>query len=153
MLGIIKENRFHDEVIAAARMTGTNFIVNVIKNFRGEIIEAVAGELEKAHMHGVEVCEKYWIRKVKKAYDIVFVSAGSYPKDVDLHQSQKGLVVAGRTSTKPRGNHCSHCRMSERYLANLEKFLKEADSVDAVIEDFLRSGSSEDNKGKSFFVC
>ena len=33
----------------------------------------VAGELEKAHLRGVEICEKAWVRRVPKAYDVVFV--------------------------------------------------------------------------------
>ena len=67
------------------RMVGTDFIVNIIKNYRGEMVGAAAGELQKAHLCGVEICEKSWVRKVREAYDVVFVSAGRYPKDIDLH--------------------------------------------------------------------
>ena len=151
VLGMIHGNRFHDEVVSAARMAGTDFIVNVIKNYRGRMVGAVAGELEKAHLRGVEICEKSWVRKVDKAYDIVFVSAGRYPKDVDLHQAQKGLVVAEQV-TKPGGTIVliAQCRNG---IGKFGKVLKEADSVAAVIEDFLESGSSEDNKGKAYLYA
>jgi lactate racemase len=151
VLGMIRGNRFHDEVVAAARMAGTDFIVNTIQNYRGEMIGAVAGELEKAHLRGVEICEKSWVRKVDKAYDVVFVSAGRYPKDVDLHQAQKGLVVAEQV-TRPGGTIVliAQCRNG---IGKFGKVLKEADSVDAVIHDFLESGSSEDNKGKAYLFA
>jgi lactate racemase len=151
VLGMIHGNRFHDEVVTAARMAGTDFIVNVIKNYRGEMVGAVAGELEKAHLCGVEICEKSWVHKVDKAYDVVFVSAGRYPKDVDLHQAQKGLVVAEQV-TKPGGTIVliAQCRNG---IGKFGKVLKEAQSVDAVIQDFLESGSSEDNKGKAYLFA
>ncbi|MDP1990084.1 MAG: nickel-dependent lactate racemase [Syntrophales bacterium] len=151
VLGMIHGNRFHDEVVAAARMAGTDFIVNVIKNYHGEMVGAVAGELEKAHLRGVEICEKTWVRKVKKAYDVVFVGAGRYPKDVDLHQAQKGLVVAEQV-TRPGGTIVliAQCRNG---IGKFGKVLKEADSIAAVIQDFLESGSSEDNKGKAYLFA
>jgi nickel-dependent lactate racemase len=151
VLGIVKGNRFHEEVVTAARMAGVDFIVNVIKNYRGEVVEAVAGELDKAHMRGVAVCEKSWVKKFEKAYDVVFVSAGRYPKDVDLHQSQKGLVVAEQV-TRPGGTIVliAECRNG---IGKFGKVLKEAASVEAVIQDFLESGSSEDNKGKAYLFA
>ncbi len=151
VLGIIKGNRFHEEVVTAARMAGADFIVNVIKNYSGEIVEAVAGELDMAHLHGVAVCEKSWVRKVGKAYDVVFVSAGRYPKDVDLHQSQKGLVVAEQV-TRPGGTIVliAECRNG---TGKFGKVLREAESVEEVIQDFLATGSSEDNKGKAYLFA
>jgi lactate racemase len=151
VLGMIQGNRFHDEVVAAARMAGTDFIVNVIKNYRGQMVGAVAGELDQAHLRGVGICEKSWVRKVKKAYDVVFVSAGRFPKDVDLHQAQKGLVVAEQV-TRPGGTIVliAECRNG---IGKFGKVMKEAESVAAVIKDFLESGSSEDNKGKAYLFA
>jgi lactate racemase len=151
VLGMIHGNRFHDEVVKAARMAGTDFIVNVVKNYRGQMVGAVAGELDQAHLRGVGICEKSWVRKVARAYDVVFVSAGSFPKDVDLHQAQKGLVVAEQV-TRPGGTIVlvAQCRNG---IGKFGKVLKEAPSVDAVIEDFLESGSSEDNKGKAYLFA
>lgn len=151
VLGMIQGNRFHDEVVAAAWMAGTDFIVNVIKNYRGQMVGAVAGELDQAHLRGVGICEKSWVRKVKKAYDVVFVSAGRFPKDVDLHQAQKGLVVAEQV-TRPGGTIVliAQCRNG---IGKFGKVMKEAESVAAVIKDFLESGSSEDNKGKAYLFA
>jgi nickel-dependent lactate racemase len=151
VLGMIRGNRFHDEVLAAARMAGADFIVNVVKNYRGQMVGAVAGELDAAHLRGVGICEASWVRKVEKAYDVVFVSPGRYPKDVDLHQAQKGLVVAEQV-TRPGGTIVlvAECRNG---IGKFGRVLKEAESIEALIEDFFASGSSEDNKGKAYLFA
>ncbi|OPY93505.1 MAG: hypothetical protein A4E73_00049 [Syntrophaceae bacterium PtaU1.Bin231] len=151
VLGIIRGNAFHEEAVAAARLAGADFIVNAVKNYRGEIVEVVAGELEKAHLHGVGICEKAWVRRVPKACDVAFVSPGRYPKDIDLHQAQKGLVVAEQV-TRPGGTIVliAECRNG---IGKFGKVLKEARSVDQVIEDFNRQGFSADNSSKAYLFA
>jgi nickel-dependent lactate racemase len=151
VMGIIEDNAFHEEAVAAARLAGADFIVNVIKNFRNEVVAAVAGDLEEAHMHGVSICEKSWVRKFHKAYDVVFVSPGSYPKDIDLHQSQKAMAVAEQI-TKPGGTivliaECSHG------IGKFGGILKRADSVDVVIKDFHTKGFSADHSSKAYMIA
>ena len=151
VLGIIRGNTFHEEAVAAARLAGADFIINAVKNYRGEVVEFVAGELEAAHLHGVGICEKAWVRKVAKAYDVVFVSPGRYPKDIDLHQAQKGLVVAEQV-TRPGGTIVliAECRNG---IGKFGKVLKEARSVEQVIEDFNRQGFSADNSSKAYLFA
>jgi nickel-dependent lactate racemase len=151
MLGIIKDNTFHEEAVAGARLTGVDFIVNVVKNYRGQVVEAVAGDLEAAHTAGVAICEKSWVRKFRKAYDVVFVSPGRYPKDIDLHQAQKGLVVAEQV-TRPGGTIVvvAECRNG---VGKFGKVLREADSVDAVIRDFYAQGFTPDHNSKAYMFA
>jgi lactate racemase len=151
MHGVIAGNTFHREAVEGTRLAGGDFIVNVVKNYCGEVIEAVAGDLEKAHMHGVGICEKSWVRKFDRAYDVVFVSPGRYPKDVDLHQAQKALGVAEQV-TKPGGTIVliAECRKG---IGKFGKVLKEADSVDAVIEEFIEQGFSPDHNSKAYLFA
>jgi nickel-dependent lactate racemase len=151
ILGIIKDNTFHEEAVAAARLTGVDFIVNVVKNFRGQVVEAVAGDLEAAHMAGVAICEKSWVRKFTKAYDVVFASPGRYPKDIDLHQAQKGMAVAEQI-TKPGGTIVliAECRNG---VGKFGKVLKQADSVDMVIRDFYAQGFTPDQNSKAYMFA
>lgn len=151
VMGIIEGNVFHEEAVSAARLAGADFIINVIKNYRNEVVDAVAGDMEQAHMHGVAICEKSWVRKFDKAYDVVFVSPGRYPKDIDLHQSQKALAVAEQI-TKPGGTivliaECSHG------IGKFGGILKRADSVDAVIKDFREQGFSADHSSKAYMIA
>lgn len=151
VMGIIEGNVFHEEAVAAARLAGADFIVNVIKNFQNEVVDVVAGDLVKAHMHGVHICEKSWIRKVDHRYDVVFVSPGMFPKDIDLHQSQKALAVAEQI-TKIGGTivlvaECSHG------VGKFGDILKKADNVDVVIENFRRQGFSADHSSKAYMIA
>ena len=151
VLGIIEGNAFHEEAVAAAKLAGADFIVNVIKNFKNEVVDVVAGDLVEAHMHGVAICEKSWIRKVDHAYDVVFVSPGMFPKDIDLHQSQKALAVAEQV-TKRGGTivlvaECSHG------IGKFGGILKRADNVDIVIEDFRKQGFSADHSSKAYMIA
>ena len=151
VMGIIDGNIFHEEAVAAARLVGADFIVNVIKNFRNEVVDVVAGDLEKAHQHGVSICEKSWVRKFDKAYDVVFVSPGSYPKDIDLHQSQKALAVAEQI-TKRGGTiilvaECSHG------IGKFGVIMKQADSVDTIIKNFREQGFSADHSSKAYMLA
>lgn len=151
VMGIIKDNSFHEEAVAAARLAGVDFIVNVIKNYNNEIVDVVAGDMEKAHLHGVEVCKNAWVRKVDKPYDVVFVSPGGYPKDIDLHQAQKAVAVAEQV-TKPGGVIVlvAECSKGIGKFANI---LKMADSVDTVIKDFIEKGFSADHSSKAYMFA
>jgi nickel-dependent lactate racemase len=111
----------------------------------------VAGDLVEAHRHGVAICEKSWIRKVDHAYDVVFVSPGMSPKDIDLHQSQKALAVAEQV-TKRGGTivlvaECSHG------IGKFGGILKRAADVDVVIEDFRKQGFSADHSSKAYMIA
>jgi nickel-dependent lactate racemase len=151
ILGIIKDNTFHEEAVAGARLTGVDFIVNVVKNHRGQVVEAVAGDLEAAHMAGVAICEKSWVRKFRKAYDVVFASPGRYPKDIDLHQAQKGMAVAEQI-TRPGGTIVLIAECPNG-VGKFGKVLKEADSVETVIREFYEQGFTPDQNSKAYMFA
>ncbi len=128
-----------------------DFIVNVVKNYRGQVVEAVAGDLEAAHMAGVAICEKSWVRKFNKAYDVVFVSPGRYPKDIDLHQAQKGMAVAEQI-TRPGGTIVLIAECPNG-VGKFGKVLKEAKSVEQVISDFYAQGFTPDQNSKAYMFA
>lgn len=151
-MGIIRDNPFHKEAIAAARLVGVDFIVNVVKNYRGEVVEAVAGDLEEAHARGVDICEKSWVRKFDSGYDVVFVSPGGYPKDIDLHQAQKAVSVAEQI-INPGGTIVliAECRKG---IGKFGAVLKTADSVETVIRNFYKEGfSGEGHTSKAYMFA
>src|SRR6185312_12886971 len=55
VMGVMENNVFHSESLAAARMVGVDFIINVVKNQQGGIVRVVAGDLDAAHLAGVAV--------------------------------------------------------------------------------------------------
>lgn len=75
-----------------ARRVGLSFIVNVVKNFRNEIVEVVAGDFIAAHRRGVQTSRRSFGVAVPAPADIVIVS--SHPCDIDYWQAEKGIISA-----------------------------------------------------------
>ena len=54
-------------------------------------IEAVAGDLVKAHREGCKFLDGMYLKRLDRRADIVIVSQGGAPKDLNLYQTQKAL--------------------------------------------------------------
>lgn len=89
--GKIEGNNVRADIDEAGKITGIDFIVNVVLNEKKEIICAVAGDYIKAHREGCNFLDKLYKKKIPQKADIVLVSPGGFPKDINLYQSQKGL--------------------------------------------------------------
>jgi nickel-dependent lactate racemase len=72
-------------------MLGVDFILNVIVDGLHRIVGAVAGHVVEAHRHGCEMVAQRSLVEIDRLADLVLVSAGGYPKDVNLYQAQKAL--------------------------------------------------------------
>jgi nickel-dependent lactate racemase len=92
--GVLDGNPVHEDMVEAARMAKVDFILNVVTNTRGEIVRAFAGDLEKAFYEGVKLVDEMYRLPVDKRADIVVVSPGGYPADVNLYQAYKGVDSA-----------------------------------------------------------
>jgi lactate racemase len=75
-----------------ARRVNLRFIINVIKNYRNEVVEIVTGDFVQAHRRGVIAARKSFGVSVPAPADMVIVS--SYPCDIDYWQAEKGLIAA-----------------------------------------------------------
>jgi len=75
----------------AARLAKVDFIVNVVENKKGEIVKAFAGDLEQAFMKAVKLVDEMFHITIDRRADILVVSAGGYPADINLYQAYKAL--------------------------------------------------------------
>ncbi len=89
--GKLKENPAHEEMMEAALKVGVDFIINAITDEDNNIIDIVAGSLVGSWLEGVNICRKIYIKQIKNKADVIFVSAGGYPKDINIYQAQKAL--------------------------------------------------------------
>ena len=89
--GNIKDNPIRKDLEEAAAMCGVDFIVNVVLNEHKEIIKAVAGDLTEAHREGCRFLDSLYQVEIPEKADIVIVSQGGAPKDLNLYQTQKAL--------------------------------------------------------------
>jgi nickel-dependent lactate racemase len=90
-LGNIKDNPVNDLLLEGGRRAGVDFIVNVITDDSKQIAAAVAGDMEKAWLKGVAICQKAILCNLESPADIVIAGCGGYPKDINLYQAQKAL--------------------------------------------------------------
>lgn len=92
--GNLENNPMHLDMMEACDMIKPSFLLNVIMNSKGNITEAVAGDYAKAFERGCELLQDSNGIKIKKLKDTVIVSAGGFPKDINLYQSSKALSNA-----------------------------------------------------------
>ena len=89
--GAIEDNPLRMDIEEAGRICGVDFIVNVVLDEHKEIICAVAGDPVKAHREGCAFLDRIYLKEIPAAADIVLVSQGGAPKDLNLYQTQKAL--------------------------------------------------------------
>ena len=89
--GNLDTNPVRQDIEQAAAMTGVDFIVNVVLDEHKQIVRAVAGDLVKAHREGCKFLDSMYMKPIEKRADIVIVSQGGAPKDLNLYQTQKAL--------------------------------------------------------------
>ena len=89
--GVLEGNPIHEDMVEAAKLAKVDFIVNVVINSEGEIVKAFAGDLEQAFYEGVKLVDEMYRAQVDRKADIVVVSSGGHPADVNLFQAYTGV--------------------------------------------------------------
>jgi len=79
------------DIEEAGNICGIDFILNVVLNEKKEIIKAVAGHHVEAHREGCRFLDTLYLKELEEGADIVLVSQGGAPKDINLYQTQKAL--------------------------------------------------------------
>lgn len=100
--GSIDGNPVREDIEEAAAMVGVDFILNVVLDEHKNIIHAVAGNVTAAHRDGCKFLDSLYKKPIKDLADIVLVSQGGTPKDLNLYQTQKALDNA-KFAVKPGG--------------------------------------------------
>lgn len=89
--GNLETNPLRRDIEEAAAICGVDFILNVVLDEHKKIVHAVAGDVTAAHREGCAYLDTLYQKKIKERADIVIVSQGGAPKDLNLYQTQKAL--------------------------------------------------------------
>ena len=150
-MGWMQGNPFHEVAVKVARAVRIDFILNVVKNCKGEVVRAVAGELEAAHEAGVRTCEESWALPLPQKYDIVVVTPGGYPRDIDLHQAQKAMATAELVVAE--GGVIVLLAECRDGIGKFAGWLTGARSPQEVIDRFTGEGFTREHSSKAFMCA
>lgn len=89
--GNLDTNPVRQDIEQAGKICGVDFIVNVVLDEHKHILKAVAGDPVKAHREGCRFLDTIYLKELDAPADIVIVSQGGAPKDLNLYQTQKAL--------------------------------------------------------------
>lgn len=95
-------NPLHEDMMEIAAMVNPDFLINVVPNLDGEIAGIFSGSWITAWQEACRMVERMYGVEIESQADIVIASAGGYPKDINLYQSQKAIDNATR-AMKPGG--------------------------------------------------
>lgn len=134
--GVLDGNPIHEDMVAAARICGLGFILNVVIDAEKKIVRAFAGHPERAHEAGCDfVAEMMRVDPVPA--DIVMTSNGGYPLDQNLYQAVKGMTGA-EAFVRPGGviimvSECSDGHGGERFY----RWFRDAVDADEVANGII----------------
>lgn len=100
--GKLLGNPIREDIEEAAAICGVDYILNVVLDEKKNIIRAVAGDVTLAHREGCAFLDRLYGKQIQQRADIVLVSQGGAPKDLNLYQTQKALDNA-KHAVRPGG--------------------------------------------------
>ena len=89
--GNLDTNPVRRDIEAAAALCGVDYILNVVLGEHKEILRAAAGDVTQAHRVLCRFLDEIYLNELPRGADIVLVSQGGAPKDLNLYQTQKAL--------------------------------------------------------------
>lgn len=132
------DNPVHKVMLEAARLAKVDFIVNVVTNERKQVVEVVAGDVEKAWLKGVETCAGQSLLPLDGPADAAIACAGGHPKDINLYQAQKALDAAA-AAVRPGGTVILVAECPEGLgEKTFTRWINEAGCLDDIFTRFTR---------------
>jgi nickel-dependent lactate racemase len=98
--GLLDGNAVHEECERVAAMVGPRFCINSVVDDRGRAVRIYAGDWRAAHARG---CEEYLANhsaEISAKRELVIVSCGGSPYDINLIQAHKALDMAAQACTE-----------------------------------------------------
>lgn len=100
--GILVGNPVREDIDEVGEKFKIDFLVNVVLDEHKKIVGAFAGHWKEAHRVGCQMLDDLYGVEIDRKYDLVILSPGGHPKDLNLYQSQKALDN-GKHALKEKG--------------------------------------------------
>ena len=136
--GVLENNPVRADLEEGAAMVGLDFILNAIVDSDHRLVAAVAGEATHAHRRGCRILARRDAVAIDGKADIVVVSAGGLPSDLNLYQAQKALENAGAV-VRDGGIVIWVAECLEGYgNSTFEEWMRQANKPEQVLERIAR---------------
>ena len=89
--GKLEGNPVHEDMVEACRMLEPDFLLNLVLSGQKEVLKVFAGNPYAAHEEGCRFVESVFGCPIEEKADLVIVSAGGFPKDINYYQAHKAL--------------------------------------------------------------
>ncbi|MCX7788967.1 MAG: nickel-dependent lactate racemase [Spirochaetes bacterium] len=132
--GRIEGNPVREDIDEVLDHCPVDFILNVVLSEEKRIVGAFAGHPIQAHRVGCRLLDRMYKTPIPEQADIVLVSSGGFPKDINLYQAQKALDNA-KYAVKKGGIIIFHAACTEGYGEGLfEEWMKTKTPVEMLRE-------------------
>ncbi|MBN1285607.1 MAG: nickel-dependent lactate racemase [Anaerolineae bacterium] len=142
LLGHYEDNPLRQDIEEIGRMAGVHFALNTVMDRSKQIVAVVAGEPRAVMQAGIPKARGICEVSVAAPYDVMIVSPGGHPKDINVYQAQKALGHATLVA-KPGGAVILAAACPDGAgSAGYERWMFDNDvkSFDEVFERFTREG-------------
>ena len=137
--GAIEGNPVREDIEEAARFAPIDFIVNVVLDEKKQIVYAAAGHYIDAHRDVCAYLDRMYKVYMTERADIVVVSPGGHPKDINLYQAQKALDNA-KHAVKDGGTIILVASCKEGLGEHtFERWMTQSESPQFMVEEIARS--------------
>lgn len=137
--GKIDGNPVREEIDEVYKFRPVHFIVNPVLDEKKQMRKVFAGDVFKAHREGCAFLDTMYICPIQEEADIVIVSPGGYPKDLNLYQAQKALDNS-KHAVKEGGTIILFAACSEGFGEKVfERWIISAESPRAMVEEIQRN--------------
>jgi nickel-dependent lactate racemase len=145
--GQVQGNPFQDVMGALARRAGLRFILNVVLDPSGQVVDVQAGDPVRVHQYLVFSASGFYNSLVLKEYDVVIAGLDP-PQDADLYQAVLGALFVGtapNTALRTGGVILVPARTPDAVgqsinAQNFYSALQGVRSLDMLINDLLERG-------------
>ena len=141
-LGEFERNPARQDVEEIGAMIGIDFAVNALLNHEKRLVKAFAGDPAAVMRAGIPQARALFQVAVDAPFNLMIVSPGGHPKDINLYQAQKGMAhAAAVTQTGGVMIVCAACPEGSGSV-EYERWMMDPPmrSHKAVLERFEREG-------------
>ena len=89
-----EDNPVRQDIEEIGQIIGVDLALNAILDEDRHILHAFFGKPKIVLLAGIKKLTEIGMVQIDEPYDLVIASAGGYPKDINLYQSQKALTYA-----------------------------------------------------------